>query len=221
MPVYNPSPTGHTDPRPIGGEPLGRTGAAEETDVTNKEKAQGLYDIMVKGDYTRAERLAAWEEMRDLVKSSKTSFAKLTGSHLDFKLLGQEIEALPDAKEEKAADAKLNAGDDFTLSEEELAKQKGRPEKDPLEETVEEKVKEAVMPEQGEKAVVATERGLISAMVREMLLKTDEPYGEIEKAVRAKFPHAKTTTRSIASVASDMRKAKQAVAQRRVPAVPK
>jgi hypothetical protein len=58
-------------------------------------------------------------------------------------------------------------------------------------------------------------RGLITAEVKRLLRETDLAYAAIVEAVVALHPDAKTTTRSVASVASDMRKAKEAVAIRR------
>lgn len=64
-------------------------------------------------------------------------------------------------------------------------------------------------------------RGLISRMVRNLLLNTSKPYSEIVEQVRKHYPDAKTSARSVASVAADMRKAGQAVAHRRVDAAAK
>lgn len=53
--------------------------------------------------------------------------------------------------------------------------------------------------------LTAAERGAIGVMSRD-LLQTDAPYEEIALAVRAAYPHARTTARSLASVAADMRR---------------
>lgn len=53
--------------------------------------------------------------------------------------------------------------------------------------------------------LTAAERGAIGIMARD-LLQTDAPYEEIALAIRARYPHAKTTARSLASVAADMRR---------------
>lgn len=62
------------------------------------------------------------------------------------------------------------------------------------------------------------ERGKLSAFVRNLLSTTDLPYSEIVSKTLRMFPNATTTTRSVASVASDMRKKGETVAMRRVEA---
>jgi hypothetical protein len=57
-------------------------------------------------------------------------------------------------------------------------------------------------------------RGAIGAMCA-ALLRTGLPYGEIAARVRARYPDARTTARSLASVASDLRAAGVPVAARR------
>lgn len=53
--------------------------------------------------------------------------------------------------------------------------------------------------------LTTAERGAIGVMSRD-LLQTNAPYEEIALAIRARYPHAKTTARSLASVAADMRR---------------
>lgn len=60
-------------------------------------------------------------------------------------------------------------------------------------------------PTEAPPALTAAERGAIGVMSRD-LLQTDAPYEEIALAVRARYPHARTTARSLASVAADMRR---------------
>lgn len=60
-------------------------------------------------------------------------------------------------------------------------------------------------------------RGAINAMCVE-LLQTDMPYEAIVEAIRAKYPAAKTTARSLASVAMDLRRDGVDVPSRRKPA---
>lgn len=60
----------------------------------------------------------------------------------------------------------------------------------------------------------APPRGAIGAMCAE-LLRTDLPYGEIVARVRARYPAARTTARSLASVAMDLRAAGVHVPARR------
>lgn len=61
-------------------------------------------------------------------------------------------------------------------------------------------------------------RGLITAMVKDFLLNTDLGYATIVENVLSKHPKAKTTARSVASVASDMRSSGSKVPMRRVAA---
>lgn len=63
-------------------------------------------------------------------------------------------------------------------------------------------------------------RGAIGALVIELLV-TDMPYADIVETVKAKYPMAKTTARSIASVAMDLRRDGIEVPSRRKPAAPK
>lgn len=63
-------------------------------------------------------------------------------------------------------------------------------------------------------------RGAINAMCVE-LLQTDMPYEDIVAAIKERFPTAKTTARSLASVAMDLRADGLAVPTRRKPAAAK
>lgn len=186
--------------------------------MTNTERVQALIALAQDAERTPAERHAALDEVHQIKKTAKVGWGKLG---IEETTVGSIRLTIP--KEQQPED------DGFEMSEEELAAQKGRAkpedEADPLDEKPEEApppAAEAPKPARKakEKAPKAEGdvRGEISEMVRTMLLTTDEPYSAIEAAVRAKHPHAVTTTRSIASVASDLRKAGKAVATRRVPA---
>lgn len=61
-------------------------------------------------------------------------------------------------------------------------------------------------------------RGAIGAMSIELLTGSDEPYADIVAKIVAKYPTAKTTARSLASVAMDLRKDGVDVPSRRKPA---
>ena len=63
-------------------------------------------------------------------------------------------------------------------------------------------------------------RGAIGALVIELLV-TEMPYEDIVKQVRETYPDAKTTARSIASVAMDLRRDGVNVPSRRKPAAEK
>lgn len=89
---------------------------------------------------------------------------------------------------------------------------------DPAEETSEEPSLEETSDEQVEPVVVEkAPRGAIGALVMELLV-TDMPYVDIVAQVKSTYPSAKTTARSIASVAMDLREAGIAVPSRRKPA---
>lgn len=60
----------------------------------------------------------------------------------------------------------------------------------------------------------ATAKGAVGALVREMLM-TEAPYERIVGEVRKRFPGAQTTSRSVASVASVLRREGAAVPMRR------
>lgn len=64
-------------------------------------------------------------------------------------------------------------------------------------------------------------RGAIGAMSIELLTGSDEPYADIVAKIVAKYPTAKTTARSLASVAMDLRRDGIEVPSRRKPAAVK
>ena len=70
-------------------------------------------------------------------------------------------------------------------------------------------------------AEVLIPRGAIGAMSIELLTGSDEPYADIVAKIVAKYPTAKTTARSLASVAMDLRRDGIEVPSRRKPAAPK
>jgi hypothetical protein len=90
----------------------------------------------------------------------------------------------------------------------------------PVEEIVEtpaETVEQAVENETPAETAVTVEkapRGAIGNLVME-LLQTEMPYEDIVKQVRETYPSAKTTARSIASVAMDLRAAGLTIPSRR------
>lgn len=192
--------------------------AKKETDtMTNKEKATGLMAQVLDRSRSDADRKADLAELAGIKKAAKTSWEKLGVSQAMY---DREVAAL--AKREEMG---LVCAEDFEMSEEELAAQAPRP-KD--EEPAHDTATLAAAVGDGPKAPKAKKepkpkkegdnRGLISEMIRELLTTTDEPYSAIVEAVCKKHSHATTTTRSVASVASDLRRAGKTVAIRRVPA---
>ena len=65
------------------------------------------------------------------------------------------------------------------------------------------------------------DRGGIGRLVNELLVDTDLDYKAIVEKVKENFPDAKTTARSVASVAADLRRDGVDVKARRKPAAPK
>ena len=57
----------------------------------------------------------------------------------------------------------------------------------------------------------------IGQMAQKLLVETDQGYAEIVAAIQAKHPDAKTTARSIASIACNLRKKGVEVPMRRSP----
>lgn len=165
--------------------------------MTKKEQALGLFTQAADELNTLDERVMALEELLALKKSAKTSWDKL-GVDQD------QLEAL-----QNSLDGQLGAEAEAVMVSV-ASEATTEPETDPLE--------EAIMPEQkakNPKAKADTERGLITALTKKLLLEDDAPYAEIVDVVKAKFPEAKTTARSVASVASEMRKKGEKVASRR------
>lgn len=70
-------------------------------------------------------------------------------------------------------------------------------------------------------AEVLIPRGAIGALSIEYLTGSDEPYADIVAKIVAKYPTAKTTARSLASVAMDLRRDGIEVPSRRKPAAVK
>ncbi len=69
--------------------------------------------------------------------------------------------------------------------------------------------------------VVKTDRGGIGRLVNVLLVDTDLDYAAIVARVKVDFPEAKTTARSVASVAADLRRDGVDVKTRRKAAAPK
>lgn len=71
------------------------------------------------------------------------------------------------------------------------------------------------MSKKSEAAPAAQRDGGIGALARKLLVETDQTYPSIVEAIRAKFPKAKTTARSVASIACVLRKKGVEVPMRR------
>jgi len=193
--------------------------------MTNKDKAQALWGIL--GDETKplAERLAARTELLEVKRAAKTSLPKLLG---DLVADQHDVDALMDADLsgpievgelaavlEAASGSKVRVtptpgGGGCTVS---VALKPGA---DPLDEPAAPKLTAPIVEAQeaGE-PLPSGSRGLISAEVRRLLRDTDLPYSAIVEEVKGKFPEASTSTRSCASVASELRGKGEAIPTRR------
>lgn len=189
--------------------------------MTNKDRAQALWATVMDRTRSNLEHRTALDELQALKKTAKTSLDKLgvpqvmwdreDKSNRQHAEMAAHLEEDPKT-DEAAADpleeeVLIVAGQEMTRTEElALDKAKHRPCVDPLEE----KPKPARKP--------GDERGLISERVRHLLSTTDLPYHAIVMDVIGRFPKAQTTSRSVASVASDMRRAGKKVSERRTKA---
>jgi hypothetical protein len=166
--------------------------------MSKTEEAKGLLATALDADRAGKERLAALLRANELRTEMKVGWAKLTadGGALNYASLLSEVQ---DAVEADAEYAEAKAQHDAEKTTRKAPKAAAKKETRPKDE----------------------ERGKISALVKELLLGTELPYAEIVERVRKAHPAAKTTARSVASVASDMRKAKLPVATRRQDAAAK
>lgn len=170
--------------------------------MTNKEKAAGLMAEAGNQALELSARRIAWNALNDLKRKAKTSFEKLGvpepwRQQVAAELLigapgGTEHVRLAGPLEEIVSPKLQTLGD---ILDEALATQKIKPASTPK--------------------PAGDQRGLISAEVRCLLMDTDHAYSVIVEMVKAKFPDANTTTRSVASVAAELRKCGQPIAFRR------
>lgn len=196
--------------------------------MTNKEQAAIFWAVMTNAQLTLDKRQAAYADLLNVKKTSKTSWEKLGISKEVFEA---EQQAFLEA-EQQAIDIDqqlLNQNDDwveplsFTPDYGQDFTQ-AMPIQAAIEACVDEFIAEGKTIEdirpKGEpiskpKKPSGDQRGLISAKVRCLLMDTDDSYKLIVEAVKAAFPEANTTTRSVASVAAELRKDGVMIAFRR------
>lgn len=208
--------------------------------MTNKEKAKALWDLVMDRTRSNAEHRAALDDLVALKKAAKTSLDKLgvpqvmwdredVTNRENAELLGDmdpldEHVATTSATADPLKADPLAAVDPLDEKPEPLRRPSGEPVRDTkgevslikphhLEAAKRGKPK-AAAPKQ-RTAVPTEERGLISAMVRCELMDTSDSYALIVERVKARYPNAQTTARSVASVAADLRKDGVEVASRR------
>lgn len=177
--------------------------------MTNKEKAQVLWATLTDEVNPLDVRKKAREELLQLKKAAKTTILKLLGdivadqhdvdavmeADLEHDPLEEPAKLCAVVETEEEAEAVLLTGAGVGIDYSKPAK----------------KLKPAI------KAQIegGDIRGLITKQVRQLLLDTEYGYPAIVDIVKHKYPEAKTTTRSVASVASEMRKAGLNVAVRK------
>lgn len=92
----------------------------------------------------------------------------------------------------------------------------------PVSDTMDLSVRSADLPNEGvtvdDVVLTPIPRGAIGAMSIELLTASDEPYADIVAKIKAVYPAAMTTARSLASVAMDLRRDGVEVPSRRKPA---
>lgn len=162
--------------------------------MSKAAEAKGLLATALDADRPAKERLAALLKANDLRSEMKVSWAKITedGQPLNYASLLADVQDAVEAAAPPLTDADFEEVAEKTAAVEPKAKAPKKPKDE--------------------------ERGKISALVRKVLLETDLPYDKIVERVLKAHPNARTTARSVASVASDLRRSGQSVAMRRVEA---
>lgn len=167
--------------------------------MTRKEQALQALAIARDENSAMSIRDKAIKELFSIKKAAKMSFEKFIGedtteltqleASLDWKACCEEAD--------NKADAALEVEDEKPKPAAPIVAQVAAAIKKPA------------------KKKVDTNRGKITELCRTLLLEGDAPYAEIVATVIAKYPEAQTTARSVASIASDMRKAGKIVSMRR------
>ena len=142
---------------------------------------------------TTAEKLARLNELRQANGKTPLKSWKSSGEKLDLAIQAETPE---------------QQADDFQMSDEELAKQQGRQSSDGPEQSDEQPSSDEPKPSEETSATEEpkSERGAIGRLVISLLVDTDDDYATIVGKVREAHPDAKTTARSIASIAADLRR---------------
>jgi len=179
---------------------------------TTKERLAELNALRAKAGMPE---LASWKSSREKLEAS---IAALAGAQAEEpEAQAEEPEAQAEEPEAPAEEPEAPAEEPEAPAEEPEA-----PAEEP-EAQAEEPEAQAEEPEaqaeEPEAPAEKPERGAIGRLCME-LLETDMSYADIVACVRGRYPAARTTARSLASVALDMRKAGVAVPGRRPQASP-
>lgn len=166
------------------------------------EEAKALYAVA--GDTARKgkERLAALLKANDLRSEMKVGWAKIVGEQINY---AGALSDLQDLVEAEASGASTKRADDAGPGVAPAKADKPKRERKP----------------KADAKPVDPNRGKISALIRAMVMDASKTYEDIVAAVKKAHPEAKTTARSIASIAADLRRAGQDVPSRRPVAKPK
>lgn len=169
--------------------------------MTTKELLAKLNILRARAGKTE---LAAWKSSREKLE---TAIADLV----------EELGDVDETEVEQTEETKPT--DDFQMSQEELDQQTERPKADDETDQTEQPSDLSDVEGQTEQpAEPVIPRGAIGAMSIELLTASDEPYESIVGKIKALYPTAKTTARSLASVAMDLRRDGVEVPSRRKPA---
>lgn len=141
---------------------------------------------------TTAEKLARLNQLRQDNGKAPLKAWKSSGEKLD-QAIQAELEAWQGEKPEAHDEPEQQTGDQPETQTDEPSEQAEEPSDEP-----EAKDEASEAPK--------TERGAIGRMVIDLLTKTDDDYATMVGKIKEVFPEAKTTARSIASIAADLRR---------------
>lgn len=155
---------------------------------------------------TTAEKLARLNQLRQDNGKAPLKAWKSSGEKLD-QAIQAELEAWQGEKPEAHDEPEQQTGDQPETQTDET--------EEPSEQTEEPEAQSEATEEP------KSERGAIGRLVIDLLTKTDDDYATIVGKVKEEFPSAKTTARSIASIAADLRRDGVDVKSRRKVKAPK
>ena len=167
---------------------------------------------------TTAEKLAHLNQLREQNGKSPLKAWKSSGEKLDQAIQAEEPQfTLADlvwgvARAQRSAQEGRPSDDEGQTDEPSEQSEEGHEE----DEQSDEQADEGTTPEQPK-----SERGAIGRLVISLLVDTDDDYATIVAKVKEAHPDAKTTARSIASVAADLRRDGVDVKSRRKVKAPK
>lgn len=175
------------------------------TTITTKELLQSLNALRVANGKTE---LAAWKQSREKLEAAIAN--EQPADRTDPSMpMGENGNELVDELPKQTAE---------TVSQEVQPSDPVVPEVGQTEEPAASDLSDVEGQTEATEAPAAIPRGAIGAMSIELLSTTDLPYDEVVARIKAVYPTAKTTARSLASVAMDLRRDGVDVPSRRKPA---